>query len=536
MIALALGLLLVGAASSCGTALLRPTGRIAFVLGTAVLAFAEIVAVSHGLSFLDAYERAAGSSSTAAVLALAAVSRRRVSCRPSWPSLDVGAAARDVVSDRVVAVLGVLVAFELLYLLALAVVHSAGERDALTYHLTRALLWIQQQSVRAGRRRCRHPDRRASSRTPRSSQGFTMLLSGSARWVALRAARRCSSRRLAIYGIAVRFGFDRRRAAAFGALLFPTLPVVALQAPTCAERPRRRGARRDWRPSLVLGRSPGELGLACVAVALLVGTKVTGLLALPLLLSSRPHAPRQASRAGARRRRRRSSRGGAWFAVNLSEGHGPFGAVGEGSKRYGGGVSADRCPDDALRRRDARASGRDGEGRTRIYVIAAGVVAIVGLALRPAVAVLGAAALTLLPLQSRSLERVLHSVYWHGWTLIGYYRGRSPSDRGRDPSSASNMASWYGPVGLALTLLSIVRRDPAGAREDAPAGSRRCWPVTRPRTRRYGVRRRLPPPRRPLRDGRRRALAPPHGASSGPSARPPPRPRRRRHDRRSSPS
>ena len=32
-----------------------------------------------------------------------------------------------------------------------------------------------------------------------------------------------------------------------------------------------------------LGRSTGELVLACLTVALLVGTKVTGLLALPIL-------------------------------------------------------------------------------------------------------------------------------------------------------------------------------------------------------------------------------------------------------------
>ena len=86
----------------------------------------------------------------------------------------------------------------------------------------------------------------------------------------------------------------------------------------------------------------------------------------------------------------------------------------------------------------------------------AGVVAIGGLALRRRVlVVLGAAALTLLPLAVPTLERVLHSVYWHGWTLLGY-----PEATVLGPvearSSASSMASWYGPVGLALTLVSIV--------------------------------------------------------------------------------
>jgi hypothetical protein len=91
-----------------------------------------------------------------------------------------------------------------------------------------------------------------------------------------------------------------------------------------------------------------------------------------------------------------------------------------------------------------------------VYALAAGIVAIGGLALRrPALVVLGAAALTLLPIGIPTLEHALHSVYWHGWTFIGYNEATA-LDPGRGASSASSMASWYGPVGITLTLVSVV--------------------------------------------------------------------------------
>ena len=359
MISLLLGLLLVGAASSCVTALLRPTGRIAFVLGTAVLAFAEIVAVSHGLSFVDAYERRWFLMSTA-VLAVAALAAVAV-VRPPWPSFRFGAVVREVLRDRVVAALAVVVAVELVYVLALALVTPPNDTDGLTYHLMRGLLWIQQQSVSpvGGIR-----DTRIDEFQPDGEilQALTMLLSGSARYAQLVSFAALLVATLAIFGLASRIGLDRRRAA-FGALLFPTLPIVALQAPTSLTDIVV-AALVVTAAFFVLGRSTGELGLACVAVALLVGTKVTGLLSLPLLLAIalltlRGRRLWLALAGGAAA----CVAGGAWFAVNLSEGEGDFGSLGEGSKGTGARRHADRRPDHALRRRELRAARRHREGR-----------------------------------------------------------------------------------------------------------------------------------------------------------------------------
>ena len=99
-----------------------------------------------------------------------------------------------------------------------------------TYHLTRARALDPAGigGAHRGRRRPAHQRVPAGCRDP---PGATMLLSGSVRWVGLVQFGALLVAMLAIYGIAGRIGLDRRQAA-FGALLFATLPVVALQAPT----------------------------------------------------------------------------------------------------------------------------------------------------------------------------------------------------------------------------------------------------------------------------------------------------------------
>ena len=99
---------------------------------------------------------------------------------------------------------------ELGYLFALAVFTPPNDLDALTYHLTRAVLWIQQESVGP------IPDTadpRINEFPPDAEilQGATMLLSGSVRWVGLVQFGALLATMLAIYGIAGRIGLDRGR-------------------------------------------------------------------------------------------------------------------------------------------------------------------------------------------------------------------------------------------------------------------------------------------------------------------------------------
>jgi hypothetical protein len=450
VIALLLGFLLVGAASCCTAALLRPAGRVAFLLGCWVLAFAEIVAVSHGLSFVDAYERRW--FLVVAVLLAAAASVAVVLVRPPWPSFRLGATAREIVGDRVVAALAVVVALELVYVAALAIVTPPNDTDTLTYHLMRGALWIQQHSVSpVGDAR----DPRIDEFQPDADivQALTMLLSGSARYAQLVAFSALLAATAAIYGVAMRVGFGRR-SAAFGALLFPTLPVVALQAPT-AMTDIVVAAFVVIAALFVLGRRPAELGLACVAVALLIGTKVSGILALPLLLAIAVLTLRGrrlwVALAGGLLA---CLVGGAWFAVNLSAGEGALGSLGEGSKGTGHGVTpiVARVTRYTVQLFELPgATGRD----ALLYVVAAAAVAIVGVVLRRWTLAVVGAVLTALPLVALPVENVLHRAYWRGWNLLGQDRAIE-WDADRDQTIASSTNSWYGPVGLALAVVALV--------------------------------------------------------------------------------
>jgi len=336
-VVLLLGFCLLGIAAACGASLLHLRGIVSFVLAVAVFGFAEIVAVSHALSLFGAYTRvwfllAVGALAVAAVVTF-------IVLRPPWPPLGrAGTVARHLVGDPVVAVLAGVVVLELGYLTALALFTPPTEGDVLTYHLTRALFWIQQHGVGSV------PDATDNRinglpADAELAQGATMLLSGSIRFTGLVQLTSLVVAVLAIYGTACRIGFARRPAA-FGALLFPTLTVVALQAPT---------ALNDLVVAALvaavmyftLGRTLGEIAVAGVALALLVGTKPTGLLALPLLflvciLSYRGRKLAVALAVGVAC----IIVGAAWYGfVNAAAGKGVFGEPGD-SSGHGGGVLA----------------------------------------------------------------------------------------------------------------------------------------------------------------------------------------------------
>ncbi len=450
MIALAVGSILVGIATISVAILLRVRGAVAFALAVAVLSFAEVVAISHALSVFDIYERG-WFLVTLALVAFATAGAVAV-VRPEWPSLGRTAVVRDLFRDPVVAVLGALVLAEAGYLLALALFTPPTEYDVLTYHLTRAVLWIQQGSV--------GPipgvtDTRINDLPPNAEivQGMTVLLSRSLRWAGLVQMAALGVSVLAVYGIASRIGFDRRRAA-FGALVFATLPVVAMQAPT-ALNDVVVAALIATTVFFVLGRSRADLALACVSAAVLVGTKVTALIAAPVIVAiavlvhrgRRLAALLVAGMAAA-------VVGGAWYAVNLKQGTGALGTTGEL-------VGAQ----DGLARIVARASRYAVEtveapgafGRNNdLYLVGAAVIALVVWLLRGrwSTAVL-AGSLAALPVLTLRAEHGLHRVYWNGWKLVGFDEATRYGTI-RDPTIASNLQSWYGPLGVSLCVAASI--------------------------------------------------------------------------------
>ena len=249
-----------------------------------------------------------------------------VALGPSWPTLP-REALKTLARDRLLVALSAVVLLELVYLAALAIFTAPVERDALGYHLARALFWIQNEHVG-------YIDDTLDARinefpvNAEILQGATMLLSGSMRWVGLVQLTALLGAMLAIFGIARRTGASIRQAA-FGALLFATLPVVMLQAPS-ALNDLMVASLVATAAFFVLGRTRAEVGLAALATALLVGTKGTGLLALPVLFALAVSVKRgrqlasivTAGAAGV-------LVGAAWYLNNLAKTDSLFGTVGE---------------------------------------------------------------------------------------------------------------------------------------------------------------------------------------------------------------
>ena len=248
---------------------------------------------------------------------------------------DTLCAARHVLGDSVVAVLGVLAGLTYGYLLFIALTVPQSVNDTLLYHLPRAAFWKQQHGLGYV---ADSPDGRINAFLPNAEieLAWSMVLSGGDRFVGLVQLASVPAAVFAIGGTALRLGFTRREAA-FGALAFASFTVVLLQAPT---------ALNDLVVMSFLmlaaffatGRSKRELALGALALALAVGAKGTVLFLLPALaafaLAVQP--PRRwlalagfgVAGVGA---------GSYWYIVNLS-------VSGEAS----GGISLDRGADPLL--------------------------------------------------------------------------------------------------------------------------------------------------------------------------------------------
>ena len=321
---LALGVTLVVGAGALVASCLGLRSTIGFLLAVYLLASGEVVAVSLGLSLVDAFTRGWLLAVFVAWLVLACVVWVRRG-RPRPPIVLV-APVREALRDRAVAVLAGLAVLTYAYVLLAAVTLPQSLPDTMLYHLPRAALWKQQHSVGYVPNA---PDERIDVFPPAAEieSSVSMILSHGDRYVALVQVLALVASCLAIAGIARRLGLSRS-GAAFGALAFATFTVVVLQAPT---------ALNDLVVASFLAacayfataRSREELALAALALALAVGTKGTAAFAIPALalfvLASQP-------------RRRWWSLvalgavgivlGSFWFAVNLVEaGHVTGGVV-----------------------------------------------------------------------------------------------------------------------------------------------------------------------------------------------------------------
>ncbi len=310
----------VGALSGTGAlaaCCLRLRSTIEFALAVYLVGWAWLVAVALALSplrWLDRWSLAGGIG-----LGLLCALALWVSCgRPSPPPFGRALGqGRDALRNPAVLVLAVAVALGTIYIGALALFTPANDWDVLAYHLARASFWKQEHGLgyidNAG-------DWRLNLNPPNAEIGqlATMLLSGNDRYAALPQLFAYAALALCVAGLARRLGFATRDAA-FAALSFATLPVVALQAS---------GALNDLVVAsflttaafFALGTGLAPLLLLALAVALAIGTKFTALTALPLLamvaaVGQRPRRWPALALAGVVG----LAAGSAWYLVNAVE-------------------------------------------------------------------------------------------------------------------------------------------------------------------------------------------------------------------------
>ena len=220
---------LVVATAALASSCLRLRSTIGFLLAVHVLATAEIVALSLGLSTVRAITRPVVLAVVVVAFALV-LAVWLLSEHPRPRLAPLGHALRDALDDMAVAALAALAVAVHLYLLVVSLALPQSLPDTLLYHLPRAALWKQQHAVAYV---LDAPDNRINAFPPVAEieAMASMVLSEGDRYVGLVQLFALAAACLAIVGIALRLGLSRS-AALFGALAFATFTVVALQTPT----------------------------------------------------------------------------------------------------------------------------------------------------------------------------------------------------------------------------------------------------------------------------------------------------------------
>ena len=268
----------LGATAFLGAAALR-LGGASFVIGAYLIGWACVVGLGELLSLLDLVSRT-GYVVGDALLLLACVSLWHVRGRPlpQLRSPRLGALR----AHPQVAVLGATVLVAVGYQAFLVVATPPNNYDSLTYHLPRVVAWLQQGHVGY----FDAATARANAFPGNAELGilYTVALLGRDTLAALPQLLAELAVLVCVYGTGRRLGFGRP-SAVFAALLTATLSQFALQSVT---------TQNDLVVAsfiaaaiyFVLGSDRRELPLAALAAALAVGTKLTGLLALPLIIAA----------------------------------------------------------------------------------------------------------------------------------------------------------------------------------------------------------------------------------------------------------
>jgi hypothetical protein len=249
------------------------------VLVAYLVVVAETALLTTALSPLRLVTRAGLGVSEVLLLAVAAgVWHKRGRPRPAVR--HVATALRALLRDPATAILLVVVAAALVYELVLGLTVPPNNWDSLTYHLTRVAAWAAHRGVYWVPNA---PTARINEFQPLAEQEilFLFVATGKGTLYALPQFVAELATTAAIYLGARRLDFDLRQAAC-AALLFASLPLVALEA-TTSQNDLVAASLPAVAASLVLGSSRVELLLAGAAAGLGLGVKLTTALVLPVL-------------------------------------------------------------------------------------------------------------------------------------------------------------------------------------------------------------------------------------------------------------
>jgi hypothetical protein len=277
----ALGCLLLGAVGVLVPAALGIRRKPEFLLTAMVAAMATVVVTFHALSVND-WLYPGGILACQALVAATVFVAWRLRGAPGPPrgwrnTVDL----RDELRRRpAVAVAVSAAALALIVQLVIGLLVAPNNWDAMAYHLSRAAYWLQFHS--AGSFEAGSARQLGAPPNGEMLQAWTMALAGPDRFTQLVQWVALAGLVVAVFAGARLLGFSRCEGA-LAASLFATLPLPIMQAAS---------AQNDLIGAFLVAaaavlmvrgtrdRSPAELGVAIMAIALAVGTKRVALLAL----------------------------------------------------------------------------------------------------------------------------------------------------------------------------------------------------------------------------------------------------------------
>lgn len=424
------------------------------ILGAYVVGFAEVVGLILLLSAFEAVTRAAILVAVAGLFA-ASVAGWFLSGAPGLPPVSVGR-LRALKHTPIVLVLAVVSGLALVYVLALIVGTPPNNPDSLTYHLARAAFWSQENGIHYiadayDERLNAHPPNAEIVLTFLLEVGQNERLTGFVQFIAAFVTA------LGVFALARELRLGRREAA-FGALLFLTLPIVLLQAST-AQNDLVAVSLLIAATVFLLGDTRRELVLVALATALAISTKVPAAYGVPILgalaLMTPPSTYRKqrvaAVVAGA-------VVGSYWYIVNLVQTGNPLGDISEKTKLVALLEPTENFLGGYARLIDAFDLSGAVQADILVYALAAFAVVMMLLigarksrtqAVRPA---LLTGALVSMPITFVPIGYALWRVFAKLHDVLDAPDGFLPVKGWGARTLSSDTISWFGPVGFLLVV------------------------------------------------------------------------------------